>query len=324
MRIVLISHSNIHPRQQRFAEELSKHASVLCVMPSMWGGLKPVDKKIRDGGHVLDYVSIPVSDGGIYQFMWHASLFVELRKFRPDVIYCASEWNSNAALQLESYARSLECGFVLFTWENIHKPDKHAQGLLNRCALVVCGNLAAMEIVKSFVNKVVILDQVGVDVELFCPRVSEVLYDVISIGRNVPEKGGDMIEKAFRLTKFVSTAAYESLPGLLNSSRVHVSFPFDTEQWCEQSMGYVTAEAMSCGLPVITSDCGAILEHLGLSRAKILLQKDVESLKGQIQDYLDNPWMRERDGSENREFILKHYSNVVIAKKLIKELRMIL
>lgn len=320
MRVALVSHSNAHPRQQLFAEELSKHAKVLVVAPRRWGALSVMSRTYRNAFHDFSLAAHDTGrSGDIYNFFWSSEALDAIRRFRPDVVLCAAEWSSVAADQVIQASRACRAKFVLFTWENIHEPGVIAQRLITSCDGIIAGNRDAERMMRLYNCSVARIPQVGVDTNLFSPgRDAKKAFGAISVGRRVEEKGVDAIRKACPECEFVSEASYWNLPIIYSSALLHVTFPHETPQWKEQSMGYVTAEAMACGLPVITSDCGAIPEYLGLSDANIILQKDAEALKGMIEKLLADKERRDREGAANREFIEKNYSNQAVAAATIR------
>jgi len=84
--------------------------------------------------------------------------------------------------------------------------------------------------------------------------------------------------------------------------------------WKEQ-FGHVVIEAMSCQLPVIGSDCGAIPELIG-DGGLIFPAGDVDRLAAHIKTLHDDPSLREKLGARGRRRVLENYSDRVIVQKL--------
>jgi len=322
MKVAILSHSNVHPRQIRFFKELSKHCSVLLVAPESWGNLKPKMELIKTEEMDFKLCAFPVlTQGNIYSFLWRHKTYDRIMEFNPDVIYCVSEWQSMAARQVMDWSKQIGCKFVLFTWDNLNFPKGSERGFLRNCDLVICGNNDALNICRVAHAKVAMCLHVGVDINLFKPKQMKKDIDVLCVGREVPEKGVEFIRRAYPGVKFLSGVGYEELPEWFNHAKLHVTFPFTISTWKEQSMGYVTAEAMACGLSVVSADCGGVSEYLRRSSANILQQKDLGALKKRIKFLLSDSDVRDKEGVMNRDFIVNNYSNEVVAKKLFEVLK---
>jgi len=194
--------------------------------------------------------------------------------------------------------------------------------------LIICGNNEARDIISPFNFKNIVLPQVGIDESIFKPpenlgefefknRKTELLY----VGRNVPEKGVYVLKEvanklAMKLT-IVSDAEYFQLPDIYRDAKIFVSIPFTTPVWKEQSCGYTNLEAMACGVPVISSKCGAIPEYLKDS-AMLIDEGSVSQLVEYISDFKGNDKVCIQIAKFGRDFILKNYTNTVIAKKLME------
>lgn len=113
---------------------------------------------------------------------------------------------------------------------------------------------------------------------------------------------------------------YRDLPKYYNKLRMFVSYPFNLKGYSEQ-FNYTIAEAMSCGLPVVTSDNGSIESNFGDSPAKIISQRKPELLKQKIWECLElGKKSRNRLAEEGRQWVKNNLSLKVIGKKLVERL----
>lgn len=84
--------------------------------------------------------------------------------------------------------------------------------------------------------------------------------------------------------------------------------------WDEQ-FGFVFIEAMACGLPIVSTDCGAIPEVIGKENL-IVKQKDVKSLYLALKKLVDDEELRKRLSENNRKRVEKHFNADIQIKKL--------
>jgi glycosyltransferase involved in cell wall biosynthesis len=80
--------------------------------------------------------------------------------------------------------------------------------------------------------------------------------------------------------KILGKVPRAEVPDLLRSARVLVAAPWQRKLWAEQ-FGYGLVEAMATGLPVVTTDCGAISEIVPSSNP-IVAEHDVEGIANGI------------------------------------------
>lgn len=314
MRLSVVSHSLVHPRQHLFVQELRRQSlEVQEIFPAKWGHLS------RQGGFNVH------SEGSIFTYVFDHEAIRAIEKFKPDILYVMMEPDSLVAYQMSSLARRLRSKFVCFTWENIEKTYfPFQEDVARSCALVICGNQEAKEIMlRKGVEeeKLKVLPQVGVDTSLFKPTNCDKETPVIFVGRMSPEKGVKLIKEAYPNTKFVTNTPYLELPKVYNASKISVQFSYSTPRWREQSGNYVNLEAMASGLPIITSRCGSIPEYLAGSEAVLVRERDVKGLREAIHRLLSlSQKQRDNIGAKNRDFVVKTYDNRVIARKLLEAL----
>ena len=314
-KIAIITHSAVNLRQQLFFEELANQgAKVLVLAPKKWTHYKVKDYKKKN----YEFKTIDVSDeGNIVYYQYSRETYHKLRKFKPNLIYSQTEfWQAQSRVSL-GWAKELNIPLYFFFWENIKEPNEDQADLITDATGIICGNMDAEDIVKPYHNNVINLPQVGVDTERFKPMDIKKDIDVLYLGRLSKEKGIDFIKKAYPKAKFVSDASYFEVPKLLSRAKLFVSFPYEIETWKEQG-GYAYLEALSCETPIICSESGSLPEWLsGCIAVRFVEQKNVRDLKEAIQQELNFTDSFDR-GGKGRDFVLKRYSNQVVAKKLLR------
>ncbi len=181
----------------------------------------------------------------------------------------------------------------------------------------------------------------GVDVQRFHPHGDRCtktgFLTILFVGQLIPEKGVDLLIEAVRRISartdqrlFLKVAgaghqrsalerlAAEVLPGqveflgqvedvptLFRSADLAV-FP---SRW-QEAFGFVVAEAMACGIPVIASDAGGIPEVLGQdSQVGLVFRNgDVDDLERQIRFLISDPELRVRMRQAARDRAEREFS----------------
>lgn len=318
MRIAIISHSTVDLRQQLFYEELSKHADVLALSPKMWRHQRASDKKLDN----YELVTFPVPNAGNANTYTFPELAYEwIKEFNPDIIYTQNEpWQWQTARSMR-WAKRLRCKHVIFTWENLPMPiQPDERKTIMEADLIVCGNQGARKRMWQYAKKTTIIPQVGVDCSLFrrMPEIGKVA-DLVFVGRKTPEKGYNMILDISNEhpTIIPPTYPYEEMPYVYNEALIHVAPSYALPQWAEQNAPFCNVEALACEVPCVTTRSGAIPEYLEDCRGAVLIpEKDEKALKDTIDLLLSDKEVLKDMGKNGREWVLKNYSNEVIAKKL--------
>jgi glycosyltransferase involved in cell wall biosynthesis len=108
------------------------------------------------------------------------------------------------------------------------------------------------------------------------------------------------VEDRVRLLGSVTRA---EVPALLRSADVAVCVP-----WYEP-FGIVPLEAMACGIPVVGSAVGGLLDTVAHRRTGLLVPpRDPEALAAAIRHLLDNPSLRLHLGAEAAAQVREHYT----------------
>lgn len=336
MNILIASHSACHDRQMFFYRELSKYLSnTVIIGPKRWGQLKLLNST-EQGFITRGLVTSNERNLEAFQFLGldltvqlSLNLFLGTHK-KFDIFLVQEEWWSRATTDLFALANRIGAKKVLFTWENIRTPNIKEIETIKQADAIICGNDDAKQIIKGcdYPGFIFRFPQVGINTELFCPLTEEKTYDLVFCGRPVPEKGFPIIEKIAKIQGWKLAVAYNqpypNLPVLLNQARISVSLPQDTPHWKEQSGGYSSLEALSCGIPIITTNCGAIPEYIPKEIGIILPQgRDIEQVFPKAVEKLLHSELAEI-GLKGRIFITNNYSNQTIAKQTAEMLESLL
>lgn len=114
--------------------------------------------------------------------------------------------------------------------------------------------------------------------------------------------------------KFLDFISYNDMPKVHNLADVFCLPSIPNKKW-EEQFGYVLVEAMSCGKPVVSTNCGAIPELVNDER--VLTQpENPAGLHHLLKTVLDNESLRTKLGEKNRKRALEVYDNSVVAKQL--------
>lgn len=309
MKVCIISHSNVAPRQQAFWKSFSTYADVLVLSPKQWGRHK-VESSQEDKYEI--FTDNVANAGDMFRYYFSPLAFQKINEFQPDIIYNQNDLSCDQTIISQQWAQQIGSKFVLFCWENIKHPSDQGWQLLHESDLIICGNAEA----KKLHGGNVILPQVGISCHDFKPNEKKDI-DVLYLGRAVPEKGIEYIKEAYPNVTIVSDAPYAEVPTIMGRTKIFVSYPYDTPQWKEQFAAYSNIEALASGCVVITSDTAAIKEWLGKSPSIVLPMKRADLLKALIESLLRHDDFRKEIGKKSVEFV-KKFDNDVIAQKLYK------
>jgi glycosyltransferase involved in cell wall biosynthesis len=242
-----------------------------------------------------------------------------IRELKPDVIYCQAELASLQCSHATRIANSLKIPLFIFLWENIFSPKGEEQmQILSIAKGIFCGSKDAYNLIPDeFKPKVKIIPQVGIDTKMFRPDPAiEKKYDLVFCGRLDVSKGIVLIEEGCKnlglRLKIINGVEYKAIPSLLNEGRIFASLPIESATWKEQSGSYAIMEAMSCGLPAITTRCGAIPEYL--KDSVLYCIPELDSFKETVKEMLDQDVYDEFVNKAIQK--ASEYDNEIIAKKL--------
>ena len=200
-----------------------------------------------------------------------------------------------------------------------------------------------------------VMPQLGIDPLEFSPALPKQIrrqapnFTIGFVGRFVPEKGGDTLLQAFSMlikkglnvqlmmlgsgpemenwrklarelgiakqVNWLDAVPHNEVPNIMAHMDALVLPSKSTPYWKEQ-FGLVLAQAMSMGLPVIGSNCGAIPEVIGRQDV-IFPEGDAQSLSLILERIiLDETWRQELS-QHSRERALRWYTHEALAERLI-------
>lgn len=103
---------------------------------------------------------------------------------------------------------------------------------------------------------------------------------------------------------------------LLQKADLFLMTSVTNEVGMQESQGLVTAEAQSCGLPVIAFDTGGVKYTLVEGETGFLCrERDVDDLAAKIELLLEDQALRNKMGMKARKFIEEEYSEVSVMNK---------
>lgn len=231
------------------------------------------------------------------------------------------------------------------------------------CLIIVMNQGARENVIMSggAVSKIVrgMWGSWGVDTQEFFPRLQrdpDQPANILFVGRLHEEKGVFVLLEAFVLARqeipaarlqFVGegparaglekrvqdlgmeqvvvlrgTIKNRNIPELFRSADVFCAPSLTTKRWAEQ-VGMSALQAMASGVPIVSTQSGAIPEYVPDGVAGILVaENDARALATAIRELLLNPERARQMGEQGRAFAIQHYDarkNVERGEVLVME-----
>src|SRR3990167_6444076 len=189
MKILLVSHAYIVPTNQQKIKSFAadKNLEVLAIAPKSWKATLGVESAGEDKPWLKYLPTIFTANNNSY-FYNPFLLFLEIAKFRPDIIQVEEEPWSFACLQLLILGKIMGAKVVFFTWENLFRKHKWFYKLIEKISLrlsdgVIAGNTAARNILrtKGFTRPILVNPQFGVDTDFYKSRENRELKEKLGL-----------------------------------------------------------------------------------------------------------------------------------------------
>jgi len=110
---------------------------------------------------------------------------------------------------------------------------------------------------------------------------------------------------------FLGEVPYRELPGVYAAADVKV-ISSDYESFC-----FAAIEAMSAGLPVLTTDCAWVPRLVADGAGIVVPVGDVEAFAAGLKKLADNPALRQRMGAAGRDLVLSRHTWPASAERLM-------
>ena len=253
---------------------------------------------------------------------------------------------------IEAKRRGIIRKIVSTVWETIPHNNEGIRGRKQYKELayeaidhfIAVTDRAKKSLIKEGVDpeKITVINM-GVDIERFKPKkkIKKTNHiNIICVARLTQEKGISDLLKAFIklrennpkiwLTLIGNGPLRSELKGYKNIvikqvpyNKIHFEYqkadifclPSRSTKTWEEQYGMCLVEAMACGLPIVTTDTGAIPEVCGQT-ALYSRQHSPESLKKNLEYLIYNQTVREKMGEKSRQRAEKEFDSLIIAQQI--------
>ncbi len=340
---------------QRKLEEIARRGVELTVaVPPSWRDRR--GETLLEPLHTQGYDLrvLPVRWNGNYHLYHFQGLGQLLEETRPDLIHVDEEPYNLATYLGIRQALSVGAVPVFFTWQNLKRrypfPFSWFERFAYRNASAIAGTKGAAGVLKAkgYRGEMAVIPQFGVDPEFFSPRLRDVGGEFVIgyAGGLLPEKGVDLILKAaaglpgnwaIRLlgdgeskgnlvalsqrlgiadrVSFLERIPSARMPQFYSGLDVLVLPSRTTPSWKEQ-FGRVLVEAMSCGVPVVGSDSGAIPDVVG-DAGLTFPEGDADALRECLVRLVKDHALRRALSLQGRRRVLERFTQATVAEATV-------
>jgi len=203
---------------------------------------------------------------------------------------------------------------------------------------------AKQALIKEGVNpeKISVINM-GIDLDKFKPNKEKKEskdINILCVARLVPEKGIEDLFEAFLKIKeknnkvkltfvgsgplkkeltgykniFVKSLPYQKIQNEYQKADIFCLPSRETKTWAEQ-YGMCLIEAMACGLPIVTTNSGAIPEVVG-DAALIYHYSNVKELKTNLEKLISSETLRQTLSKAGRKRAKEKYDRLKISKQI--------
>lgn len=364
LRVLVVCHAYVtNVNQGKLAAiAATGAANVALLAPSCWQAMD-WDRKMALEQVYADVQIYPADikfsgRAGAY-FYWPWKIWQVIQDFKPDVIHVEQEVFSVSAMEMAVFAKLFGKPMSVFGWENMERqlsPFRQwiRQTVFNNTQLIIPGNKDGEQLTRQwgYQGKIEIMPQIGVDTELFPPRVRQLgdaPFNIGFMGRLVPQKGVDTLliaakilrdrNQNVRVTICGSGSESDALHQIASEQDLddivdwktdvsHSQVPeamdeFDAlvlpsrtiATWKEQ-FGHVLIESMSMGIPTVGTDSGEIPNVIGNTEL-VFPEDDAEALAEILERMVGDTTWYSALSQASIDRVNQLYSHERIAQRLI-------
>ena len=364
LRVLVVCHAYVtNVNQGKLAAiAATGAANVALLAPSCWQAMD-WDRKMALEQVYADVQIYPADikfsgRAGAY-FYWPWKIWQVIQDFKPDVIHVEQEVFSVSAMEMAVFAKLFGKPMSVFGWENMERqlsPFRQwiRQTVFNNTQLIIPGNKDGEQLTRQwgYQGKIEIMPQIGVDTELFPPRVRQLgdaPFNIGFMGRLVPQKGVDTLliaakilrdrNQNVRVTICGSGSESDALHQIASEQDLddivdwktdvsHSQVPeamdeFDAlvlpsrtiATWKEQ-FGHVLIESMSMGIPTVGTDSGEIPNVIGNTEL-VFTEADAEALAELLERMVGDTTWYSALSQASIDRVNQLYSHERIAQRLI-------
>ncbi|WP_214807093.1 glycosyltransferase family 4 protein [Exiguobacterium sp. s102] len=120
--------------------------------------------------------------------------------------------------------------------------------------------------------------------------------------------------------EFLNNVKHSELPIVYKNSDIFISHPLNDSNW-EEYFGVANIEAMSCGLPTISSNSGGVSFVLREVETSLIIQeRDVVKMTQVLRKLIEDEEYRKDLGAKSRDYVVNNYSLESISEKYHRRL----
>lgn len=194
----------------------------------------------------------------------------------------------------------------------VFSPRKNKAGNAEgkRITILFCGRIEKEKGVYEIIHaaKMLLSDKSLLDYSL----------QFVFVGSGSEEKSLLILEKQLQIESKIThmNRDYAAMPNEYRNADIFIAPSKESAYWQEQ-FSMVLLEAQASGLPIVTTNSGAIPENVG-DAAILIPPGDFVSLANTIKKFILSPRLRNEYAKKARERALRVHDSVFVAKKLSK------